>query len=39
LVAAIHILWIIGVVVLVSGAVLVLLGFAGHEVLGRRHYF
>lgn len=38
-VAAVHILWIIGIFVLVIGAILALLGFAGHEVMGRRHYF
>jgi uncharacterized membrane protein HdeD (DUF308 family) len=38
-VAAIHILWIIGIVVLVIGLILALLGFAGHEVFGRRHFF
>jgi Family of unknown function (DUF6131) len=38
-VAAIPILWTIGIIVLVIGAILALLGFAGHEVFGRRHYF
>jgi hypothetical protein len=38
-VAAIPILWTIGIVVLVIGASLALLGFAGREVFGRRHYF
>jgi hypothetical protein len=39
LVAAIPILWTIGIVVLIIGASLALLGFAGREVFGRRHYF
>jgi hypothetical protein len=38
-IAAIPILWTIGIIVLVIGALLSLLGFAGHEVFGRRHYF
>lgn len=33
------ILWSIGVVVLVIGAVLLLLGAIGREVGGRRHYW
>jgi hypothetical protein len=33
------ILWTIGIVVLVIGAVLFLLGLAGREVAGRRHYY
>jgi len=38
-VAHIPILWTIGLVVLVVGAVLFLLGSAGHAVGGRRHYW
>jgi hypothetical protein len=38
-VAAIPILWTIGIIAVVIGAGLALLGFAGHEVFGRRHYF
>ena len=38
-VAHIPILWTIGIVVLVVGAVLFLLGSAGHAVGGRRHYW
>jgi Family of unknown function (DUF6131) len=38
-VAAIHILWIIGIVVLVIGLILALLGAVGHAVGGRRHYW
>jgi Family of unknown function (DUF6131) len=36
---AIPILWTIGIVVLIIGAVLWLLGAADHAVLGRRHYY
>ena len=38
-VAKIAILWTIGIVVIVIGAILALLGMAGHAVGGRRHYF
>jgi hypothetical protein len=38
-VAAIHILWIIGIVLLVIGLVLMLMGTAGRAVGGRRHYW
>jgi hypothetical protein len=38
-VAHIPILWTLGIVVLVVGAVLFLLGSAGHAVGGRRHYW
>ena len=38
-VAKIAIVWTIGIVVVVAGAVLALLGMAGHAVGGRRHYF
>ena len=34
----IPILWTLGIIVLVIGAVLFLLGAAGREVGGRRHY-
>ncbi|MFJ1705057.1 DUF6131 family protein [Kitasatospora sp. NPDC088346] len=37
--AHIGILWTIGIVLLVIGAVLLLLGVAGREVGGRRHYW
>ena len=39
LVAKIAIIWTIGVVVVVAGAILAVLGMAGHAVGGRRHYF
>jgi hypothetical protein len=38
-IAAIPILWTIGIIVVVIGAILALLGMAGHAVGGRRHYF
>ena len=38
-VAKIAIIWTIGIVVLVAGAILAVLGMAGHMVGGRRHYF
>jgi membrane-bound ClpP family serine protease len=38
-VAKIAILWTIGIIVVVIGAILALLGMAGHAVGGRRHYF
>jgi Family of unknown function (DUF6131) len=38
-VAKIAILRTIGIIVIVVGAILALLGMAGHAVGGRRHYF
>jgi hypothetical protein len=38
-VAAIPIIWTIGIVVLAVGLILVLLGAAGRQVGGRRHYW
>jgi hypothetical protein len=38
-VARIAILWTLGIIVVVIGAILALLGMAGHAVGGRRHYF
>ena len=38
-VAKIAILWTIGIVIVVIGAILALLGTVGHAVGGRRHYF
>ncbi len=38
-VAKIPILWTIGVILLVVGAVLALMGRAGREVAGRKHWF
>lgn len=39
LVAAIPILWTIGVIVLIVGLILALLGATGRAVGGRRHYW
>jgi cytochrome c-type biogenesis protein CcmH/NrfF len=36
---ALHILWVLGVVLLVVGAVLWILGSTGRAVGGRRHYY
>jgi hypothetical protein len=38
-VAKIPILWSIGIVLIVIGAILALLGVAGREIGGRRHWF
>ena len=37
--AHIPILWTLGIIVLVIGVVLAVLGMAGREVAGRRHWF
>jgi hypothetical protein len=39
LVAAIPVLWTIGIIVLVAGLILALLGATGRAVGGRRHYY
>jgi hypothetical protein len=38
-IAKIAIVWTIGIIVLIAGAILALLGMMGHAVGGRRHYF
>lgn len=38
-IAKIPILWSIGILVLVVGAILALLGVAGREIGGRRHWY
>jgi len=38
-VASIPILWTLGIILVVIGAILFLLGAAGREVGGRRHYW
>ena len=38
-VANIAIIWTIGIIAVVVGAILALLGAVGHAVGGRRHYF
>jgi hypothetical protein len=35
----VHILWILGIFVLLIGLILALLGATGREIGGRRHYF
>ena len=37
--AAIPIVWTVGIIVLVVGLILALLGSTGRQVRGRRHYF
>jgi hypothetical protein len=39
LIAAVHILWILGVIALVVGVGLAVLGATGRAVGGRKHYF
>ena len=39
IVAGAPILWAIGVLLVIVGAVLWILGAIGHEVFGRRHYY
>ena len=38
-VAKIAIVWTLGIIAVVIGAILALLGLIGHEVGGRRHYY
>ena len=38
-VAKIAIIWTIGIVVVVVGAILALLGMTGHAVRGRKHFY
>jgi len=38
-IAAVHILWILGIVVLLVGAGLALLGATGRAIGGRKHYY
>jgi hypothetical protein len=38
-IAAVHIIWVLGIIAVVVGAVLALLGATGRAVGGRRHYF
>jgi hypothetical protein len=35
----ISIIWILGIIAVVVGAILALLGLVGREIGGRRHYF
>ncbi|MGH3745331.1 MAG: DUF6131 family protein [Mycobacteriales bacterium] len=36
---SVPVLWTIGIIVLVVGLILALLGMAGREIGGRRHYY
>ena len=38
-IAAVHLIWIIGIIVLVIGVALALAGLAGRAVGGRKHWF
>ena len=38
-VAKVAIIWTIGIIVVVVGAIVALLGMTGHAVRGRRHYY
>jgi hypothetical protein len=38
-IAKVAIIWTIGIIAVVVGAILALLGAVGHAVGGRRHYF
>jgi Family of unknown function (DUF6131) len=38
-VTGVAIIWTLGIIVVIAGAILALLGFAGHAVGGRRHYY
>jgi hypothetical protein len=38
-IAAIPILWSVGILLAVVGVILMLLGMAGREIGGRRHYY
>ncbi|MBV9196162.1 MAG: hypothetical protein JO168_18655 [Solirubrobacterales bacterium] len=38
-IAKVTILWTIGIILVVIGLILALLGFMGHAIAGRRHYF
>ena len=38
-IAKVAIIWTLGIIIVVIGAVLALLGFAGREIGGRRHWY
>jgi uncharacterized membrane protein HdeD (DUF308 family) len=38
-VAAMHIIWILGIIAVVVGAVFAIAGFTDHEIAGRRHWY
>jgi uncharacterized membrane protein HdeD (DUF308 family) len=38
-IAKVAIIWTLGIIVVVVGAILALVGFAGHELGGRKHWY
>jgi uncharacterized membrane protein HdeD (DUF308 family) len=38
-VASVHIIWILGIIAVVVGAVLAIAGTGGREIAGRRHWY
>ena len=38
-IAAVHIIWILGIIALIVGVALALLGATGRAIGGRKHYF
>jgi hypothetical protein len=38
-IAGVAIIWTVGIIVVIAGAILALLGMAGHSVGGRKHYY
>lgn len=38
-IAAIHLIWIIGIIVLLIGVALAVAGLAGREIGGRKHWY
>ena len=38
-IAAVHIIWILGIIAVVIGAVFAIAGLLGHEIGGRKHVF
>lgn len=38
-IAAVHIIWILGIIAVVIGAAVAIAGFLGHEIGGRKHIY
>jgi hypothetical protein len=38
-ITGVAIIWTVGIIVVIAGAILAVLGMAGHAVGGRRHYY
>jgi Family of unknown function (DUF6131) len=38
-IAAVHIIWILGIIAFVVGAVLAIVGLGGREIAGRKHWY